>query len=214
MTQAEFAATLGVKQNTISAYERGELHPSDSVLLLLAMRAENEEERGAVAESMEDPSGLPDSAAQSEFFINTRRALEELRAVQKLGTYRPSNREALAELALAIAQGDYVPNWLVDILGLWWHNRRQRDTWEYFQRAVSSVRMELAERENQEAEASQTLFRIMIRCPQTKKPVDTHYTTDRESWRNLDLEPQRLECPACGGTHHWRKEDAYLRRAS
>lgn len=92
LTQAEFAATLGVKQNTISAYERGELHPSDSVLLLLAIRAENEEERQAVAACMEDPSGLPESAAQSEFFINTRRALEESARrseVGKVSTFKP-----------------------------------------------------------------------------------------------------------------------------
>ena len=52
--------------------------------------------------------------------------------------------------------------------------------------------------------------RVMIDCPETRKPV---YTGNNFSWLAFDalaLEERELHCPECGRWHRWKKSDAYL----
>jgi endogenous inhibitor of DNA gyrase (YacG/DUF329 family) len=52
--------------------------------------------------------------------------------------------------------------------------------------------------------------RLMITCPETGKPVYTHFNFN---WTTLDsarIGEQTVQCPKCGDVHSWRREDAYL----
>ena len=51
----------------------------------------------------------------------------------------------------------------------------------------------------------------MIKCPNTGKAVPTGINMDQASFDSSDMRDNALGgCPACGGTHVWNKEDAFL----
>jgi hypothetical protein len=51
---------------------------------------------------------------------------------------------------------------------------------------------------------------VLITCPRTRRPVATGLDLDTLSFIWATLRDQRFRCPACGRTHIWDKEDAYL----
>jgi hypothetical protein len=51
---------------------------------------------------------------------------------------------------------------------------------------------------------------VLITCPKTRRPVWTGLELDTLSFIWASLREQRFRCPACGKTHLWNKEDAYL----
>jgi hypothetical protein len=51
---------------------------------------------------------------------------------------------------------------------------------------------------------------VLITCPKTRRPVATGLELDTMSFIWSTLREQRFHCSACGRTHVWDKEDAYL----
>ena len=51
---------------------------------------------------------------------------------------------------------------------------------------------------------------VVIRCPQTKRPVATGLTTDGVIFETLPPVALPLRCPACGHVHRWKPEDAWV----
>ena len=54
------------------------------------------------------------------------------------------------------------------------------------------------------------MARVMIDCPETRKPV---YTGENCTWFEFDALPaekRELRCPQCGNWHSWSHDDAYL----
>jgi hypothetical protein len=50
---------------------------------------------------------------------------------------------------------------------------------------------------------------IVIRCPQTQRPVRTGLTTDMVILETLPSVSLPLRCRACGQIHRWRPEEAW-----
>lgn len=50
---------------------------------------------------------------------------------------------------------------------------------------------------------------ILIRCPQTGRPVPTGLTTDMIILESLPPVALPLRCPACGQWHRWKSENAW-----
>jgi endogenous inhibitor of DNA gyrase (YacG/DUF329 family) len=55
------------------------------------------------------------------------------------------------------------------------------------------------------------IFRVMVRCPTTGKAIETgiETTSQDEFSRTYEAIPP-ADCPHCGQTHRWKKEDAFL----
>ena len=51
---------------------------------------------------------------------------------------------------------------------------------------------------------------VMIRCPNTARPVSTEIETEPNVFRELPNIRARMHCPACGRDHFWRLADAWL----
>jgi len=52
---------------------------------------------------------------------------------------------------------------------------------------------------------------VMIKCPNTGEAVSTGIAMDQAAFESSTLQENALGgCPACGGTHVWNKEDAFL----
>ena len=51
---------------------------------------------------------------------------------------------------------------------------------------------------------------VVIRCPQTKRPVATDLTTDMVIFETLPPVALPLRCLACGQVHRWKPEDAWV----
>lgn len=53
---------------------------------------------------------------------------------------------------------------------------------------------------------------VIIKCPETGKPVRTGMVMDEQSFNTASLKDNVLiRCPACGKDHCWSKEDAFLK---
>jgi phage terminase large subunit GpA-like protein len=48
---------------------------------------------------------------------------------------------------------------------------------------------------------------LMIKCPSTKKLVNTGMNTDRASFERSDYRNNTVPCPHCGHAHTWSKQD-------
>jgi endogenous inhibitor of DNA gyrase (YacG/DUF329 family) len=51
---------------------------------------------------------------------------------------------------------------------------------------------------------------VMVKCPNTGKPVPTGIGMSKESFASSTLESNSFSCPACGSMHTWSKRDAFL----
>ncbi len=54
------------------------------------------------------------------------------------------------------------------------------------------------------------MSQVMIRCPETGKPVATGMAMDRKSFDSATLERNSVQRPHCGKAHTWSKKDAWL----
>jgi hypothetical protein len=54
---------------------------------------------------------------------------------------------------------------------------------------------------------------VMIKCPQTGRPVDTGLDTDRETFAGLPDVLASSTCPACRLRHSWWRREAWLAAA-
>ena len=54
------------------------------------------------------------------------------------------------------------------------------------------------------------MARVMITCPETGKPIYTHWNLDWDSLESIGLDENQVECPKCGQTHTWQWQDADL----
>lgn len=52
---------------------------------------------------------------------------------------------------------------------------------------------------------------VFVYCPETEKPVYTGLNFDWFTFEGLEIGEQSLDCPVCGKTHSWTREDAFLR---
>ena len=51
----------------------------------------------------------------------------------------------------------------------------------------------------------------MIKCPRTVKSVYTGYELNRGTFEKISIHQRTLRnCPACGRSHTWSKEEAWL----
>ena len=51
---------------------------------------------------------------------------------------------------------------------------------------------------------------VMIRCPNTGRPVSTAIETEPSVLRRLPKIAARMQCPACGQEHIWMTSSAWL----
>jgi hypothetical protein len=51
---------------------------------------------------------------------------------------------------------------------------------------------------------------IVIACPTTNRPVDTGLSMSIKEFEAADLSRIELECPDCGETHVWSKQDSVI----
>ena len=51
---------------------------------------------------------------------------------------------------------------------------------------------------------------LMIRCPQTGRPLYTGIETDQISLNKTPDVPMHSRCPVCGGDHTYWKREAWL----
>lgn len=55
------------------------------------------------------------------------------------------------------------------------------------------------------------MAQIQIVCPVKNEPVATGFAADAASFSSMTLTDNTFSpCPACGGSHTWSKEDAFL----
>jgi predicted RNA-binding Zn-ribbon protein involved in translation (DUF1610 family) len=54
------------------------------------------------------------------------------------------------------------------------------------------------------------MARVMIACPDTKRPIYTGVSSDEVTFETSQLAGQSISCPQCGQVHIWNKQDAYL----
>lgn len=56
------------------------------------------------------------------------------------------------------------------------------------------------------------MVKVMIKCPNTGKPVYTGFDMDRQSFYSSFLSGNTIgPCPHCRKAHTWDKKDAYLK---
>ncbi len=60
---------------------------------------------------------------------------------------------------------------------------------------------------------SDTISRVLIKCPKTGEPVETVLRLRPSAFEALKDE-HRFRCPRCAEIHGWRKEDAWLEALS
>jgi hypothetical protein len=59
---------------------------------------------------------------------------------------------------------------------------------------------------------SESIGRVLIRCPETGVPVETVYRLRPSAFAALQGE-HRFRCKRCGQIHAWSRDDAWLEQA-
>lgn len=65
-----------------------------------------------------------------------------------------------------------------------------------------------------ERDEGSRLANIFISCPVTGTPVTTGLTTNWVVFHSLPSVAVPLRCPACGQTHRWKPQDAWIGHAA
>jgi hypothetical protein len=52
--------------------------------------------------------------------------------------------------------------------------------------------------------------RLLIRCPKTGDEIPTGETMEIDEFERASPQGEVADCPSCGGTHRWGKNDAHL----
>lgn len=208
----EFARKLGITHGMVSRYESGSVTPSKSVLLNLLPMAETDFEKASICGEMGDVD------------VAFREACDELMEVfqEELRKHAssPETRKLFMDLAAEAARQNEVPSALLRILQAWKRYNHIQEVRNELNEAATRIEkvgegmLVPARRADRPQADPDTRYIVMIRCPQTRKALDTMWTTDREGWKNAEFEKQRVKCPHCHGYHDWTKEDAFLRRES
>ena len=55
------------------------------------------------------------------------------------------------------------------------------------------------------------MSQVLITCPEKGKPVYTGLNYEWPTFDAAELPRQTVQCPLCGDTHEWTKDDAFLR---
>jgi hypothetical protein len=53
-------------------------------------------------------------------------------------------------------------------------------------------------------------FRVMIRCPVTRRGIPTGLMAEAATWHQRPIGLNRVSCPECKQVHAWCKRDAHL----
>lgn len=208
----EFAHKLGVTQGVVSRYEAGAVTPSKSVLLHLFQMTRTDFEKSAISAVMGDVNAAFNGACDE--------VLDVFQAELRKRASSPETRKLFVDLAVKAARENEVPSALLRLLQAWDRYRHIPEVRNELNEAATRIERVGQGMVNPTRRAARppadkdTRYVVMIRCPQTRKAVDTMMTTDREGWRLADFETQQVKCPHCHGYHYWNKEDAFLRRAS
>ncbi len=222
LNQKDFATRLGVASNTISQYETDTVVPSSSVILQMLRLADGEERNPLlkVLAGLETEPLADDKGALFDHIREVQRQMDGM--ADKLRLRTPEDeaevlRLRFAEAASQVLKSGVLSRPVVGLLNLWLQYQRHPGAEMIFGRAEAFIEVEIKTSRPPsvpEVKSEKVSYTVMIRCPQTKKPVNTNWTIDRASWRALHLERQRVFCPHCLGYHDWTKADAYLRKAS
>jgi hypothetical protein len=51
---------------------------------------------------------------------------------------------------------------------------------------------------------------IKIKCPNTGEAISTGVAMDKTSFESGQISDNTVGCPACGETHTWNKDDAWI----
>jgi endogenous inhibitor of DNA gyrase (YacG/DUF329 family) len=54
---------------------------------------------------------------------------------------------------------------------------------------------------------------VVIKCPKTGKLVPTGMNMDEASFKSSSMTNNSFNCPACGETHTWNKDQASLQKS-
>lgn len=54
------------------------------------------------------------------------------------------------------------------------------------------------------------MARVMIMCPESKRPIYTHVSCTSSEFMDLPIVEATIRCPECGKLHRWTPADAYL----
>ncbi len=226
----------------VSRYETGKAFPSGEVLFRLLGLADVDDEIVAFNEAIRDKvaTGDPDAkAVEDRFFENLDLGGAFLGINPQSKLYNSPTEQVRVFMALSkqVWNIGFIDIGIIEILAFFVSAAREPKARSVFQKISTYLEVELAalgydKRQVVDAvlrkfgkgavvpignaqETERRKYQVMIRCPQTKKAVDTGWTTDRESWRRIDLNenPARREvsCPYCQGYHRWNKEDAFLK---
>ena len=60
--------------------------------------------------------------------------------------------------------------------------------------------------------ASNTLRRLLVRCPATSKLIATGETVEEPLWAAISTKTGKFTCPHCDTVHSWVKKDVILAR--
>jgi transcriptional regulator with XRE-family HTH domain len=139
----QFAACLGLRQNTISQYESGKITPSAAVLAKIHVLAKRPEHKGAVRALLSDDAASV--LLKDETFERTARALtEDLKASIIELQNTPDAQEQYRRLAVAIASGPGgIPLWLCDLMRIWLKVQSNPQALREFEDVVHRARMKL-----------------------------------------------------------------------
>ena len=205
-TTSRFGEMLGCHQATISKYERGNIVPSRSMLLLVYRLAETPAEKAAIAEAL---GGPPESLARQESDADAplRAAVQQLRLKEHDDLSSRRMWDRLANLVADLSNRPDVPLWLVEELHLWIlyrdHPMARREFEAHYSDLVN--RLELIQTRAQRAselgrDAAVPEVEEILHGQQLQSVLGDYRATHKEKRRSpqkLDELPLRImaECP-------------------
>jgi transcriptional regulator with XRE-family HTH domain/endogenous inhibitor of DNA gyrase (YacG/DUF329 family) len=226
----EFARLLGVSASAISQYESGKILPAGKTLLALMHYAEGAERPPLLKAVGIQALGAGMAGASSE-----RELAEAMREVQRYIEQAETDgiperditvataREVIAKEAARILSEERLTHPVVaQILRSWRTHGTMPGAERVFMDAAAYLEVQLRILESPVQAPSKPLrtsaadrrnassFRVMIRCPQTGKPVFTGTELTRQQWDRTEFEGMRVNCPHCHSPHVWSKSNAYL----
>jgi transcriptional regulator with XRE-family HTH domain len=114
----QFAAELGLRQNTISQYESGKVVPSAIVLLNLFRLATTPSQRSAIRELLGDGAAILDKEDRLESAVSKLKT-ELDSAASALRLSGPAYQRFTELAVLTIEDPDGIPLWACELLQMW-----------------------------------------------------------------------------------------------
>jgi transcriptional regulator with XRE-family HTH domain len=206
----EFGRMMGIAHSAISRYESGKIAPSRAVLVLLWGLAEGDYEKRVIAHALgEEPKTLEASVARFNRDV-LQLAAEFDQELLRVRT-SPETRRRFADLALKILAEPEMPIETVNLLSLWVKYRTNPAARAEFKDALTRLEIRLDLLESTDApHAKSGRRRVMIRCPETGKPVFTGVELTPAEFESTGITGMEVFCPHCKSGHLWDKSDAFL----